>query len=67
MRNPFRKKPPKLDIIVMHDHPCPSCGLADYRKVPRHPAGDIVECVNCKTQWLLLRLVKNGYTSGKGR
>lgn len=66
MRNPFKKKPAPVDVIVLGDHPCPACDFADYLKVAPINGGDVVECVNCKTQWFLDRLLKNVYTSGKG-
>jgi len=66
MWNPFRKKPAPVDIVVLLDHPCPKCELADYRKISPILGADVVECVNCGTQWFLARLLKNGYTSGKG-
>ncbi len=67
MRNPFRRKPPKDDVVVLYDLPCPKCSLADYRNMHEHKAGEVVECVNCHTQWLLARLLSGGYTSGKGQ
>jgi len=67
MRNPFRKKPPKRDIVALLDNGCPSCDLTDYVKIAPLAGREAVECVNCKTQWFLDRLLKNGYTSGKGQ
>ncbi len=67
MWNRFRKKPAPKDIIVLLENPCPSCGLADYVKIAPLNGRDVLECVSCKTQWFLEGLLKNGYTSGKGR
>jgi hypothetical protein len=66
MKNPFRKKPAPVDTLVLHDTPCPSCDLADFVKIAPIQGLEVVECVNCKTQWFFERLLKNGYTSGKG-
>ncbi len=62
----FRKRP-QPEIIVLLDNPCPSCGLADYVKIAPLQGGDVLECVNCKTQWFAARLLSGGYTSSKGQ
>jgi hypothetical protein len=66
MRNPFRKKPAPVEVIVLVDNPCPTCGLADYLNVKQIDGRDVLGCVNCKTEWFADVLLKNGYTSGKG-
>ncbi len=67
MRNPFRKKPPPADIVVLEEWPCPTCRSIEYHLMPPIHGREVVECVGCHTQWFRDVLFKNGYTSGKGQ